>query len=186
MDNMLQGHEARLEVTWQGEHGTVDGAIPFDWTDDVILATVQEALQGGDVQGITTQGGDIGDFVVERFTANNEVPYNRIMVRPKVTLGTCPESVTIDGTVYFRRLEGPRVVLVIDRGWIFAGDVEETDRQVILTRAVLVDRWSAVGFDGVIDNPKSDKITLKRMSAPVVVPKASEIFRVPVPRDWGL
>ena len=64
--------------------------------------------------------------------------------------------------------------------------LEEKDGKIILTRAVWVFRWSGVGFDGVIANPKSDQVTLKKMTNPVEIPAGSEIFRVPVKADWGL
>lgn len=103
-----------------------------------------------------------------------------------------PLVISIDGVDYVRRDTVPevpignRAVVVVDRGWIWAGDVEEKDGKIILTRAVWVFRWSGVGFDGVIANPKSDQVTLKKMTNPVEIPAGSEIFRVPVKADWGL
>lgn len=81
---------------------------------------------------------------------------------------------------------GNRAVIVVDRGWIFAGDVKEAEDRIILTRPVWVFRWESVGFDGVIRDPKSKSVTLKPMSHPVEIPAGSEIFRVPVPDNWGL
>jgi hypothetical protein len=82
--------------------------------------------------------------------------------------------------------KGNRAVVVVDRGWIFAGDIEDIGEAIRLTRAVWVFRWDSVGFDGVIKNPKDSRVTLKPMVQPVEVPKGSEIFRVPVPAGWGL
>ena len=83
---------------------------------------------------------------------------------------------------------GNRNVIVIDRGWIFAGDTsfDEVTQEYTLSNAIWVFRWESVGFDGVISNPKSSKVTLKKMDAPVVVPKGSVIFKVPVDAKWGL
>jgi len=83
---------------------------------------------------------------------------------------------------------GNRNVIVIDRGWIFAGDTsfDEVTQEYTLSNATWVFRWESIGFDGVIRDPKSSKLTLKKMDVPVVVPKASVIFKVPVADNWGL
>lgn len=80
---------------------------------------------------------------------------------------------------------GQRAVVVVDRGWIFAGDVTQENGRIKLSRAVWVFRWSNCGFNGVIANPKSDEVELRRI-ADVDLPEAAEIFRVPVADDWGL
>ena len=83
-----------------------------------------------------------------------------------------------------------RAVVVIDRGWIFAGDVQRIKENgkgyIKLTRAVWVFRWESIGFDGVLQNPKSPKLTLRTMQHAVVIPEVSEIFSVPVDSEWGL
>lgn len=84
------------------------------------------------------------------------------------------------------RITGNRAVVVVDRGWIFAGDVTRENGRIKLTRAVHVFRWESIGFDGVIANPKSDKVTLKPLPNGVDLPEGAEIFCVPVSDDWGL
>lgn len=82
-----------------------------------------------------------------------------------------------------------RAVCVIDRGWIFAGDIEETHDGIggyLLRNAVHVQSWSSVGFDGMIANPDSNNVNLKKMDNPVVVPHSSLILMVPVESKWGL
>jgi hypothetical protein len=79
-----------------------------------------------------------------------------------------------------------RAVVVVDRGWIFAGDVTEENGRIYLDNAVWVLRWSEVGFNGVIADPKSKKVELRKMGSRVDIPADSEIFRVPVPPRWGL
>ena len=83
---------------------------------------------------------------------------------------------------------GNRNVVVIDRGWIFAGDTtfNEATQEFLLINAVWVFRWESVGFDGVIADPKSSKVTIRKIDNPVVVPKGSVIFKVPVDGGWGL
>ncbi len=98
------------------------------------------------------------------------------------------ENVTINGVEYAPviRSTGNRAVVVVDRGWIFAGDVERRDGRIYLTNAVWLLRWQSIGFDGVIENPKSDKVTIKPMPTGVDIPEGSEIFSVSVEAGWGL
>ena len=99
------------------------------------------------------------------------------------------KEIMIDGVCYVPAEPAPRgvrAVVVVDRGWIFAGDVTEAAGRIRLERAVWVLRWSGVGFDGVIADPKSGSVTLRPMSNPVDLPADAEIFRVPVSDDWGL
>jgi hypothetical protein len=82
---------------------------------------------------------------------------------------------------------GNRAVVVIDRGWIFAGDVEtdELTNEVVIHNAIHVFRWESIGFTGVLANPKDGKVTLKTSPYPVRVPSGSVIFTVPVDESWG-
>ena len=103
-----------------------------------------------------------------------------------------PETIKIDEVEYVRKDSvaiaptGNRAVVVVDRGWIFAGDVTERDGKLILSRAVWLFNWSEIGFDGVIANPASPKAKLRKLANPVEIPAGSEIFRVPVSQNWGL
>jgi len=97
-------------------------------------------------------------------------------------------NITINGVEYtpVTPITGSRAVIVVDRGWIFAGDVTRENGRIRLDRAVWVFRWEFIGFDGVIANPKSSTVTLKTMTAPVDIPAHAEVFCVPVADDWGL
>ena len=61
------------------------------------------------------------------------------------------ENVVINGIEYapVTRTAGNRAVVVVDRGWIFAGDIRRENGRIYLTRAVWVFRWEAIGFNGV-------------------------------------
>ena len=102
-----------------------------------------------------------------------------------------PETITIDEVKYVRadsvnvKPNGNRNVVVCDRGWIFAGDVTRENGRVKITRALHVIRWDSIGFDGVIKNPKSNKVTLKPL-ADVDMPAGAELFSIPVNSEWGL
>lgn len=79
-----------------------------------------------------------------------------------------------------------RVILVVDRGWIFAGDISLTpDGYFKLTRAVHVFRWESIGFAKMVEEWRSAKVDLRPV-ADVEVPADSVIFRIPVPKEWGL
>lgn len=94
------------------------------------------------------------------------------------------DSVTINGIEYVpAQRKGKRAIVVVDRGWIFAGDVTRSNGRILLTRAVWVFRWEKVGFSGIIADPKKADI---RPIADVDLPEASEIFCVPVGDSWGL
>lgn len=101
-------------------------------------------------------------------------------------------KITVNGIEYIQADQvqatptGNRAVIVVDRGWIFAGDVTRENGRIKLNRAVWVFRWESVGFDGVISDPKSSKVTLKTMSRPIDIPEGAEIFSVPVDENWGL
>lgn len=102
-----------------------------------------------------------------------------------------PNTIKIDDVEYVRSdlcsqpVSGTRAVIVVDRGWIFAGDVTRENGRIKLSRAIHVFRWESIGFDGVIANPKSNKVTLKPL-ADVDMPESAEIFAIPVQDDWGL
>ena len=80
---------------------------------------------------------------------------------------------------------GTRAVIVVDRGWIFAGNVVRENGRIRLSNALHVFKWESIGFDGVIANPKSSKVTLRTI-ADVDIPEGAEIFCIPVADDWGL
>lgn len=102
------------------------------------------------------------------------------------------ETITINGEEYVKKSEinypqsEERAVVVVDRGWIFAGDITRENGRIILTNAVWVRSWSSIGFDGVIKNPNDPNVTLKKIENPVNIPEPSEIFCVPVNKTWGL
>lgn len=104
---------------------------------------------------------------------------------------TKPSTIKIDDVEYVRSdavkapIVGNRHVIVVDRGWIFAGDIERKDGRIKLTRALHVLRWESIGFHGMIANPKSNKVTINPISD-VDLPQDSELFAIPVNEDWGI
>ena len=95
------------------------------------------------------------------------------------------EYVPID-SIKTERPAGNRHVVIVDRGWIFAGDIVEDGDRIVLERVVNIRRWESMGLEGVIDNPKSSKVTIRKMPHAVSLPAGAEIFRIPVSDSWGL
>ncbi len=107
-----------------------------------------------------------------------------------MALSSHPTAIVIDGIEYVRadsitapKPNGNRAVVVVDRGWIFAGDVTRENGRIKLTRAVWVFRWESCGFAKVIEDPTKADI---RPMADVDIPEGAEIFCVPVSDQWGL
>ena len=81
---------------------------------------------------------------------------------------------------------GNRCVLVLDRGWIVAGDITDRDGRIIVDNAVHVRSWSGIGFDGLIDSDgRGDNVDVRKMSSRFDCPADTELFRVPVGATWG-
>ena len=98
-------------------------------------------------------------------------------------------SIKIDEVEYVRKdsiqqkPNGNRCVVVVDRGWIFAGDVTRENGRIKLSRALHVFKWESVGFAGMLENTK--KADLRKI-ADVDIPEDAEIFCVPVSESWGM
>lgn len=107
---------------------------------------------------------------------------------------TNPQRITIDKIVYVREDSvqqppaGDRCVVVVDRGWMYAGDVTDENGRVRLSRAVHIQKFTGgIWFGGMLKNPDSEHVHLQLVPGGVVdIPAGSEIFRVPVADDWGL
>ena len=95
------------------------------------------------------------------------------------------QNMIINGIEYtpVEKQTGIRAIIVVDRGWIFAGDVTRENGRIKLSNAVHVFKWVEVGFSGMIENTK--KADLRKI-ADVDIPAGAEVFCVPVPDGWGL
>lgn len=104
------------------------------------------------------------------------------------------QKITLDGIEYVRAdsvgekaLPGKRYVVVLDRGWVVAGDVETTPNgRLRITRALHIRNWLEIGFDGMVADPKSKKVIIRPMPNGFDCPADAELFRVPVNDTWGL
>lgn len=94
-------------------------------------------------------------------------------------------KITINGIDYIpatARPTGTRAVVVVDRGWIFAGDVTRENGRIRISRAVHVFRWESIGFAKMVETQRADL----RPISDVDMPEGAEIFCIPVADDWGL
>lgn len=81
---------------------------------------------------------------------------------------------------------GNRFVVILDRGWIYAGDLTEGNGRIHLSRVVWVFRWESIGLDGVIANPKDSRAVLRPIEHEIDLPADAEIYRISVSGNWGL
>ena len=101
-----------------------------------------------------------------------------------------PKTIVIDGEKFIRETDvcvpskpGKRAIVVVDRGWIFAGDVSEDNGRIILTNAVHVFSWQG-GFALLTESVKKSKADLRSLKTNPNIPEGCEIFRIPVADDW--
>lgn len=80
-----------------------------------------------------------------------------------------------------------RVVMVLDRGWIIAGDrVRYRNGRQVLRNAVHVFRWEQIGFARMLTEWQTSKVVLHKMDHDPEIAAGTELFSVPVEKGWGL
>lgn len=91
--------------------------------------------------------------------------------------------IELNGKTYVEeKPTGTRAIVVVDRGWVFAGDVTRKNGRILLSRALHVRSWSK-GFDSLPTTPKNAQLF---PVSDVDIPENGEIFTVPVSENWGL
>ena len=84
----IAANEAIVNVTWAGNNGDLRDPVSFDATEAEIRTWVTESVRTGGVANIAADpNASFDDFVVDRFAATDETPYNRIFLRPKTPFG---------------------------------------------------------------------------------------------------
>jgi hypothetical protein len=96
-------------------------------------------------------------------------------------------TITVDGIEYVRKpvVTGKRAVIVADRGWMFAGDIERRDGRIYFTRALHFFGFKQMGFSRAIREWKSDSVDV-RPTDDFDMPADVELFCVPVADNWGI
>lgn len=85
---VIDANQARVNITYAGQNGDLPDPVSFDATAEQVRAWATEAVRAGGVPGIRADAGaDFTDFVVDRFEPTAEVPFSRLMVRPKTPFG---------------------------------------------------------------------------------------------------
>jgi len=88
VDMVIAANQARVNVTWAGKNGDLPDPVSFDATDGDVKQWVTESVRTGGIPGIDGDpAANFQDFVVERYNATAEVPYNRLFIRPKTPFG---------------------------------------------------------------------------------------------------
>ena len=77
---------ATMNVTWAGANGDLPDLVPYNSTDGDLKQMATEAIRDGYIPGIGADAADLGDFMVDRFPAEGELP-NRLFMRPKTPFG---------------------------------------------------------------------------------------------------
>ncbi len=98
---------------------------------------------------------------------------------------SCPNTITIDGIDYVKegqKITGNRHIVVLDRGWIFVGNLEVDGETYKLTNTQNIRKWGKSGFGGMVLDPKKAEVVLDK-SGPLEF--KSPIFLVSVPENWG-
>ena len=108
---------------------------------------------------------------------------------------TSIETITINGVQYVRadtlaahnpEPSGDRVVVVADRGFIYAGNMtRQEDGNIVLRNAVNVRRWTKGGMGGLLSDPKAAEATLDPVAYPIEFPAGTVLQIVRVPETWG-
>ena len=83
------------------------------------------------------------------------------------------------------RVTGNRRIVVLDRGWIFVGQLETNDAGVCtLRQAFNLRRWKSGGFGGVTLDPNAAGVEVDAC-ADVVFSVREIKFSVPIREEWN-
>ena len=80
-------------------------------------------------------------------------------------------------------VEGDRHLVVLDKGFIFAGNLSKKDDVYTLTNCFNVRKWSTGGFGGLSKSANESGATLDP-SAPIRFEPRAMVFCVPISGDW--
>lgn len=79
---------AEVNVTWNGQNGTLPSTVDFEATDQQILTWITESIQTGSIPGIDPDPHvNIANFHVERIREHTSGVGNRIFVHPQTKFG---------------------------------------------------------------------------------------------------
>jgi len=79
--------------------------------------------------------------------------------------------------------DGDMSILVLHRGWIFVGDIQQDGEYYELKSAYNVRKWDSGGFGGLTKGAKSSHATLDKCQD-VRCHRDAIIFQSPLPEGW--
>jgi hypothetical protein len=79
--------------------------------------------------------------------------------------------------------EKGRNIVVLDRGWIFVGDLKRVDGGYLLTNASNIRSWQKGGFGALTNSPDEADAKLDPCK-PIWFRERSMLFYVPVGEGW--
>ncbi len=116
--------------------------------------------------------------------ADHSIPQTTNYPNPKGNL----MNITIDGVDYApvsASIPGSRAIVVLDRGWIFVGNLEHReDGTCRLTNAANVRKWQTGGYGGLTKDPVGAQVDMDPC-ADLEFATAAMLFCTPVSDDWG-
>lgn len=81
------GDMAKLTITYGGQQGDLPDLVEFDSRDEDLKRIAEESIRAGYVPGIDAMDANFNDFMVDRYRARDDIPFNRISIRPKTPFG---------------------------------------------------------------------------------------------------
>lgn len=79
---------ARLTITFNDMQGDLPDLVPFDATDEDLKQMAMECIRDGYVPGIDADpNANFANYIVDRFPAREDIPWNRLSMRPKTEFG---------------------------------------------------------------------------------------------------
>src|SRR5688572_13566728 len=101
---VIDNRMAKLTITYGGQQGDLPELVAYDSTDADLKQVATESVRDGHIPGIDAAPGvDFKDFVVDRFPARQDVPFNRLSLRPKTPFGS---EEGISAIVYLQKVIG--------------------------------------------------------------------------------
>jgi hypothetical protein len=84
----MEDNMAKLTITYNGQQGDLPDPVSYDSTDEALKQVATESVRDGYIPGIDADANvNFTDFVVDRFPARDDVPFNRLSLRPKTPFG---------------------------------------------------------------------------------------------------
>jgi hypothetical protein len=94
------------------------------------------------------------------------------------------EAINTITSAFANCAEGDRHIVVLDRGWIFAGNLSCDEHNVYtLSSAVNVRKWNKGGFGALTSSVSAAEATLDKCSS-IRFHQSAMIFVVPIGDDW--